>query len=383
MKDLLGHPIHPGPFTTMIQDGITGTVSELGEDRYLEPTQRETGWPAIHLLPFRWKTNWAPETVRAFVPEWLQWSLPPGCDCSKHWERTIAAFPLTDAVVASPESFFEWTVSVHNHINERLEKHQAPLAQAREIWSRIAAAGPVAWFRPVNDTPKGGKRLVITIATGKAREWLRYTEGPMRSYAATCGADFVALKNTTQGWWGLEKFRVHEYAKAYDQTLYIDADVLVTAKNPPCLFNDAEQPVHIYDETSDLPSQQWVKPAWDVVLSCRENYELNGFYGRSFNTGVVYCEQSAAGIWEPPKLPIPTIHVGEQVTIGANLVRFGPRVGDLHVNHNLQVWNPSFSKLLPNARFVHLSGIDRKTEQLKEMIDRLESIGNPILKQDV
>lgn len=378
MKDLLGHPIHPGPFTTMIQDGITGTVSELGEDRYLEPTQRETGWPAIHLLPFRWSTNWDPGKVRAFVPEWLQWSLPPGCDCAKHWDRTIEAFPLTDAVVASPESFFEWTVNVHNHINERLGKHQAPLAQAREIWSRIAAAGPVAWFRPVNDTPKGGRRLVITIATGKAREWLRYTEGPMRAYAAACGADFVVLKNTTQGWWGLEKFRVYEYAKAYDQTLYIDADVLVTvqAKN---MFDYTSGPIAIFDETSSLPSRQWVQPAWDQVLNCREDRKYRGLYGRSINSGIVFCTRLAADVWEPPKLPIPTIHVGEQITVGINLNNSASQIDYLPTRCNLQIWHSEFDDLLPYAEFVHLSGIDGKTEQLKEMIDRLDSIGNPVL----
>lgn len=382
MRDLLGHPIHPGPFTTMIQDGITGTVSELGEDRYLEPTQRKTGWPAIHLLPFRWSTNWNPGKVRAFVPEWLQWSLPPGCDCSKHWERTIAAFPLSDAVVASPESFFEWTVNVHNHVNERLGKHQAPLAQAREIWSRIAAAGPVAWFRPVNDTPIGGKRLVITIATGKAREWLRYTEGPMRAYAAACGADFVVLKNTTQGWWGLEKFRVHEYAKAYDETLYIDADVLVTvqAKN---MFDSTSGVIAIFDETSSLPSRQWVQPAWDQVLSCREDRRYRGLYGRSLNSGIVFCTRPVADVWEPPRLPIPTIHVGEQITVGINLNNLLSGIDYLPTRCNLQIWHSEFDDLLPYAEFVHLSGIDRKTEQLKEMIDRLDSIGNPILKQDV
>lgn len=382
MKDLLGHPIHPGPFTTMIQDGITGTVSELGEDRYLEPTQRETGWPAIHLLPFRWSTNWDPQKVRAFVPEWLQWSLPPGCDCAKHWEKTIAAFPLADSVLASPESFFEWTVNVHNHVNERLGKHQAPLAPAREIWSRIAAAGPVAWFRPVNDNVKGGDRLVITIATGKAREWLRYTEGPMRAYAAACGADFVVLKNTTQGWWGLEKFRVHEYAKAYDETLYIDADVLVTVQ-AKSMFDYTCDPIAIFDETSSLPSRQWVQPAWDQVLSCREDRKYRGLYGRSFNSGIVFCTRLAADVWEPPKLPIPTIHVGEQITVGINLNNSASQIDYLPTRCNLQIWHPQFDDLLPYAEFVHLSGIDRKTEQLKEIIDRLDSIGNPILKQDV
>lgn len=383
MRDLFGHPIQPGPFTIRTVDGISGTESDFSEDRYLDPIQREAGWPAVHLYPFRNRHDWSPEKARQWVDEWILWSLPPGCDCSLHWQKTLETFPLDDLALSSPELFFDWTVNAHNHVNERLGKHQVPLAQAREIWSRIAAAGQVAWFRPVNDTVKGGNRLVITIATGKAREWLKYTEGPMRAYAAACDADFVVLQNTTQGWWGLEKFRVYEYARAYKQTLFIDADVLVTNINYQSVFEDSSHPIHIYDETPDIRSQEWIKPAWDKVLSCREDYELNGFYGRSFNTGVVYCEQSSAGIWRPPKLPIPVFHVSEQITIGINLIKFAHAVGDLPANHNLQVWNQSFRELLPSAKFVHLSGLDRKTEQLRAMIDRLESIGNPILKQDV
>lgn len=391
MRDLLGHPIHPGPFTTIIQDGITGTVSELGEDRYLEPTQRETGWPAIHLLPFRWSANWDPEKVGEFVPEWLQWSLPPGCDCSKHWERTIAAFPLSDAVLASPESFFEWTVSVHNHVNERLGKHQAPLAQAREIWSRIAAAGPVAWFRPVNDTVKGGDRLVITIATGKAREWLRYTERPMQAYAAACGADFVVLKNTTQGWWGLEKFRLHEYAKAYEQTLFLDADVLIT-KSAKDLFDLTKADVAIYDETGDIQSPGWLSSAWHKVTHCLGRPAYDAIqpilgpgaykrYGRSYNSGVVLCTRKGASVWTPPKLPIPVeSHVAEQIVVGWNLMQFNPSIQTLHMKRNLQSWNRLYLVQLPSAEIVHLSGLDKKTEAIKTTIELLKSIGNPVFQ---
>lgn len=379
MRDLFGHPIQAGPFTVKIVDGISGTESDFAEDRYLDPIQRETGWPAVHLYSFRNRVAWSPEWARKWVDDWILWSLPPGCDCSRHWQKTLETFPLDDFTLSSPDLFFAWSVNAHNHVNERLGKHQVPLAQAREIWSRIAAAGQVAWFRPVNDNVKGGDRLVITIATGRAREWLRYTEGPMRAYAAACGADFVVLQNTTQGWWGLEKFRLHEYAKAYKQTVFIDADVLITQIDYLSLFDDAHDQVHIYDETGDIRSKEWIKPAWDKVLSCRDDYELNSFYGRSFNTGVVYCEQPAAAIWTPPKLPIPVFHVSEQVTVGINLIPFAHAVGDLPANHNLQVWNEGFDELLPYAKFVHLSGLDRKTEQLKEMIDRLESIGNPVM----
>ena len=399
MLDRLGHPIREGSFITQTVDGITGVVHEFGEDLYLEPEQRELGWPAVHLYSFRNAKDWSPARAKAWVDDWLRWSLPPGCDCVAHWQRTLETFPLSDAVLESPDLFFDWSVSCHNHVNARLNtveikylesSHpQVPLGRAREIWSRIAAAGQVAWFRPVNDTIKGGLRLVITVATGKAREWLRYTELPMKAYAQSHGADFVALKNTTQGWWGLEKFRVHEFAKAYDQTLYLDADVLITqsAKN---LFELPQADVSIYDETDDIQSTGWLSNAWDKVTQClgrpsydeiQPSYGPGAYkrYGRSYNSGVVLCTREGASVWTPPNLPIPTeMHVAEQIVVGWNLMRFNPSIHPLSATHNLQSWNRLFVMRLPAAEIIHLSGLDKKTEAIKTTIELLESLGNPV-----
>ena len=401
MLDRLGHPIREGSFIAQTVDGITGVVHEFGEDLYLDPEQRELGWPAVHLYSFRNAKDWSPARAKGWVADWLRWSLPPGCDCVAHWQRTLETFPLSDAVLESPDSFFDWSVNCHNHVNARLNtveikyfdsSHpQVPLARAREIWSRIAAAGQVAWFRPVNDTIKGGRRLVITVATGKAREWLRYTEAPMKAYAKAHGADFVALKNTTQGWWGLEKFRIHEFAKAYDQTLYLDADVLITrsAKN---LFELPKADVSIYDETDDIQSPGWLRNAWYKVTRClgRPAYdEIQPTYGpgahkrhgRSYNSGVVLCTRDGASVWTPPKLPIPTdLHVAEQIVVGWNLMRFNPSIHPLSVTHNLQSWNRLFAMRLPAAEIIHLSGLDKKTEAIKTTIELLESIGNPVFQ---
>ena len=389
MRDLFGHPIQPGPFTVNTVDGISGTESDFSEDRYLDPTQRDTGWPAVHLYSFRNRLDWSPEKARQWVDEWILWSLPPGCDCSLHWQKTLETFPLDDIALSSPELFFDWAVNAHNHVNARLGKHQVPLAQAREIWSRIAAAGQVAWFRPVNDTVKGGDRLVITIATGKAREWLKYTEGPMRAYAAACGADFVALQNTTQGWWGLEKFRIHEYTKAYKQTLFLDADVLIT-KSAKDLFDLTKADVAIYDETGDIQSPGWLSSAWHKVTHCLGRPAYDAMqpclgpgaykrYGRSYNSGVVLCSRKGASAWTPPKLPIPVeSHIAEQVVVGWNLMQFNPSIQPLHMKSNLQSWNRLFLVQLPSAEMVHLSGLDKKTEAIKTTIELLKSIGNPV-----
>ena len=382
MHEGLNHPMETGTFTIQNVDAVTGVVHEFGEDLYLEPEQRDLGWPAVHLYSFRHANDWDPARAKAWVGDWLRWSLPPGCDCVAHWQRTLETFPLSDAVLESPDLFFDWSVNCHNHVNARLNVEgshpQVPLARAREIWSRIAAAGQVAWFRPVNDTIKGGRRLVITVATGKAREWLRYTEGPMRAYAEACGADFVVLKNTTQGWWGLEKFRVHQFAKQYEETLYLDADVLVTESADESIFQ-TQASVSIHDEFDYLPAKSWVEASVLAVSDCIGYRPSSRLFIQSLNSGVVHCKQHGADVWKPPTLPIPTGHVSEQTLVGINFHRMQVAKRILAPQKNCQVWNREFNRILPDAHFVHASGEPKKTELLRSLVEQLRLVGNPAL----
>lgn len=379
MRDLLGHPIRSGTFTTSIVDGITGQVHEFGEDLYLDPSQRETGWPAIHLYAFRNRSNWNPDAAREWFTEWLRWSLPGGCDCSSHWGRLLEKHP---PIFDDPMSFFYWSVDAHNSVNERISVDAShpiiPPARAFEIWSRIAEAGQVAWFRPVNDTIDGGRRLVITIATGKGREWLKVTGESMQAYAARVGADFVALQNTTQGWWGLEKFRVYEFAKQYDETLYLDADILVTRAADESIFQ-TEASVSIHDEYSYLPSTAWVEASVKLVSSCIDYTPKDRQFLRSLNSGVVHCKRSGADVWMPPKLPIPTSHVAEQTVVGLNFDRLQVAKRMFSRLKNAQCWHPRFDSLLPAAYFVHASGKQKKTELLRSLVEQLREVGNPPL----
>lgn len=378
--DPFNHPVKPGPFTVQVVDGITGLQNEFGEDRYLDPQQRDTGWPALHLYPIRNRQTWDAAAATAWLTEWVRWSLPGGCDCAGHWSNLIKTNPPR---FDTPDDFFAWGNEAHNEVNARVDRDGShppvPLAQATEIWSRIAAAGQVAWFRPVKDTIKAGSRLVITIATGKAREWLRVTEDSMQAYARNWGADFVALKDTTQGWWGLEKFRVHEFAKQYEETLYLDADVLVTKA---ALADEYWLPqwssLGMHNEYGYLPSASWVKPSWREVAKCLGAY-MSPPMETSLNSGVVYCRREYADVWHPPKLPIPTSHVAEQVVVGMNFLKFECETHELPEGMNLQVWNPRFEELLPTAAFVHASGRDKKLELLKTLAEQLNAAGNPPL----
>ncbi len=55
--------------------------------------------------------------------------------CVKHYQHTISDVePLDDRALASPESLFEWTVRVHNVVNERIGKPSVEVDRARDYY---------------------------------------------------------------------------------------------------------------------------------------------------------------------------------------------------------------------------------------------------------
>lgn len=53
---------------------------------------------------------------------WLErWEecLPPNCPCREHWKEAKLAVPPD---FSSPENFYQWTIQIHNYVNEQLGK---------------------------------------------------------------------------------------------------------------------------------------------------------------------------------------------------------------------------------------------------------------------
>ncbi len=159
---------------------------------------------------------------------------------------------------------------------------------------------PFAQWTPVQDRIEPKRDLlIITIATGKTFNELLEVTGPvLEEYAENVGADFVALTNATQQWWGLEKFRVLEFAKQYERTLYIDADVILRDSAPNLFELVPRGYVAMHDDWPHLPSYDWL---WS------ERAAILGSQGRpmdrmetAWNTGIVLCDRDQADIWQPP-----------------------------------------------------------------------------------
>ena len=211
----------------------------------------------------------------------------------------------------------------------------------------------VRFQKPDEHFIPASNRCVVTVAVGNLNEEiLKVTSGAMRDYAAKCGADFVALTNRTQGWGWLEKFRVGQVVAQYEQTLFLDADVVVmpTADNLFALYRNAT--VALHDDYPHLKAYAWLGEERQGV------YEACGIVGdferrTCWNTGVVLTRREAAAIWSPPDKSFRPSHCAEQLIVEHNAIPFSPDM--LPLEYNTQWWMRDFKELAKKAHFIHLA----------------------------
>jgi hypothetical protein len=195
--------------------------------------------------------------------------------------------------------------------------------------------------QPSNVTPRN-KVLVITVGTGAAFGEILLHNRTIQAYADRIGADYVELKDTTQVWWGYEKFRVYDYALDYDYTIYLDADCIV-ADNCPNLINLlGTADVLLHDDWLHLHSQQWLVEEKSAVYESQGLPVDTEVPATCYNTGVVVCRQSSAGIWKPPILPLPRKHCDEQSWIEYQCFQY--KVNILPREYNNQWWMKDFEE---------------------------------------
>jgi hypothetical protein len=183
--------------------------------------------------------------------------------------------------------------------------------------------------------------LVITVATGDEFSTILECNPSIQQYAQSIGADYIALTNTTQEWWGYEKFRVYEYARHYQYTIYIDADCIVSPDCPNLVEYLGEADVAMFDDYDYLHSTEWmIKEKTAVLQSQQLDVADHLFTNGCLNSGVVVCRQSSADIWKPPLYPLPTSHCAEQAWIEYQTSPY--TVVTLPRKFNNQWWMPEF-----------------------------------------
>ena len=197
---------------------------------------------------------------------------------------------------------------------------------------------PMGYLPTVEMIPESKKkRLVITVATGSDFARVLDLTGPfMRAYAERCDADFVALTDTTQNWPMYEKFRVHQWANRYKETLFIDADCLVRSDAENLFEMIPPNTVAMHNDISINRNNQWFIQSWAMVNSSQGVSRPLPVPLRVLNSGVVMCDQQTSVIWRPPDRPLPQTHEDEQIWIQSQIETQGIAVIELARGWNEQ-----------------------------------------------
>jgi hypothetical protein len=296
---------------------------------------------------------------------WLyRWStlIPGTCSCRNDASEILKKLP---PVYDSPESWFEWTINFHNVVNAKLNKPTVSLDRARMLWRHE---------RPATDH----QRSIVTVANGtEFVEILKLTRPAMQAYADRVGADLIDLDNDTEDWGPLEKFRTFHFATKYEQTLFVDADCVITDKCPDLfeMYRDADIVAH--DDWSFLYKTDWLERERNTVAQ-RSGLAIE-HAAQCLNSGIVLVNQSAADVWNKPLVDIGTSHCAEQICLEhqiANAISSGATFANLDSRANWQWWFSThhegrFEAGLNDAWIVHFANADSRLERIKRLIDTL------------
>jgi len=299
-------------------------------------------WNTLHLN--KWNSA---ESATQFSKAW--WDDIPQCDCN------LDGLPNLDC--NSEESYAESKRVLHNTVNAKLaakypqlDYPQISQEQYRALW--------------MNQAPCKSSRLLITVATGQhCKQLLKHTRQRFKQYAEKHGADYVEITNELCDTWQREKLRVGAFASQYDQTLFFDADCVVTERcrdlfsltNGVAIVND-------WDVLVCNKRTEWVDQEYRLVMRSQDVEPQSSDWDRCLNTGVVLCSRNH-NPWVMPVKPLPHVHCAEQFWVDSHIKEYVT----LPEICNWQWWRgQDFWRGVSSAEIIHFANCPR--------LERLELI---------
>jgi hypothetical protein len=286
--------------------------------------------------------------TQAGLSDWEHGIPSEGCKCNEGYQNFKSSDPPD---FSSPMAFFHWANRIHNCVNKKLGKKEITLGQALTLWRHV---------RPWS----GKTKAVVTVATGREFLDLLGITGPtIKAYADRCEADFIQLTNTTQKWWGLEKFRTRHFVEQYEEVLFVDADCIIKESCPSLFGQDCDLMIH--DDAPYLQSLDWLrserKQVCDAIGMQYDDSDI------CLNSGVVYTRKSAASVWNAPPENIPSSHCAEQIVVEQQSIKHGYQL--LDSRFNWQFYFNDFWNGLDDAHIIHLATCRDKLETAKRLLN--------------
>lgn len=339
----------PFPGVYPLYCGCGAVTGRTVEERY-DLMKESNLWTAWHarlaeaVLSAQWnekeQRQWYESKFVAMIPR-------TDCNCRENYRKLAKACPVD---WSSARAAFESSVEHHRIVSEQ------HLQSPKPGWTQNQAA--VYYLGERSSSP----RALVTIATHKYRQILAESRESLVRYAQKCEADYFELTDALHPDWRVEKFRTHKIARAYDQTLFVDADCWI---NEDCenLFDLVPTGcVAMHNDYWKLRDRDWSSMRSLVYASqgITERADLSYAY----NSGVVMCSRETADIWEPPTASFPGLHIAEQLLVEHRASKH--KVVELPSTYNWQWWFEDFAEGKASAKLVHFASSPSRLADVRE-----------------
>jgi hypothetical protein len=278
-----------------------------------------------------------------------------GCSCAANWKAYTATNPPD---FYSPQAFFEWSVESHNYVSKNhASRPQISLLEATGLY-----AAPWIARKP---------RAIVTLALGEHKQVLDLSLPMMQNYANRVGAELHVIDSDLRPEYKMaNKWRLSSFARNYDQTLYLDSDVLIMP-NAPDIFSAVPNGFAARDEGPDYQYRPnwYLNEALDLFNSQGVTHEL----AHCANGGVMLMTPETAELYEePPHKPYSQLWCTDQHWLSYRL-----ETTDKPVTWLDDRWNWGFIRRdwwmgLTDAWFVHLNG-SRPLSYRLELAERIKA----------
>jgi len=268
-----------------------------------------------------------PVDYGAYHQHWREWHTiaNPGSEWLASWiDRIPGCVQCKEDMKGWIESnrprFDDWPAYAcegHNHVNRKLLKNEMTPNEAKKRWSP-GILWP--WKRSLEKITPNNNRCVLVIAPDEwSRQQLEITRPSLREYANRFDAQYIELnQNVCPMWPMVNKFLAWEVSEFFEQTLYLDCDVIFKPSMPD-LFSMV--PIGSYAAQDELPtvleglhSDGYMKQCLDYAKSVGHTHIPK----KIPNGGVLMLPRNASA-YTPPSVPVAADWCMDQFLLAYNL----------------------------------------------------------------
>jgi hypothetical protein len=201
-------------------------------------------------------------------------------------------------------------------------------------------------------------KAIVTVATNaESRQELSVTGPLFRAYAQRHGADYIELYNVPQQEHPAgHKYAITQVAARYEQTLYVDCDIVVMLDSPSIFDIVPMKSWGLHDEYPYLKQDHGIvfQYEWDKIAD--QTGMPRQIIRKEYNCGLMVMPQSATEVYVPPSVPVLNVWCTEQHWTNLQLLYKHATIHDLPPVWHAGWPGKNWPKEIETAHFIHMNG---------------------------